>query len=613
MALSCLLSWSSGKDCAFALHILRLRFPHIPVVALLTTFNETNSRVAMHATRFDIARAQAASVGLPLWRVDLPSPCSNAEYGRRMAALHVVARRHGITHVAFGDLHLRDVRAYREASLVGSSLTPLFPIWMDSSDGTSDDAANTTALAKRMLESGCSAMLCTVDAKKLASSFCGRVWDASCVDDLRSADADACGEKGEFHSIATDGPAFSSPLRLQVVGESFERGGFHYIDIGLVNGDSELGVVQVYLDALAIDAALEGDETAASFCARAVALGEALCPSSSKMAATSTPSPHEYSHLPLAIVSTVPAGTTIAFALGLGSSVRGVSHECKHPPEAALCPRVLTCTLDSDALTSLEIDTAVKIAGAQCGGGPPLYAVDTAVLASAGNGGKARVVVLAQDLCDVCGPAAPLVRAALDAAPPDASRTLVTLTATTLAGVYKDIASIADACNVTAAGDAFTEGLKARVAAVAESVAGKPLPRVVCLEWLEPLFNAGHWMPEVVRSAGGEECWSGPGFSQGLPPEALRDASPDIIVVMPCGFNAARTALDGAKLLPLLPGWAGIKAVKEGKVWCVDGNRLFSGASPALIEGIELLAILFHGTDEERAKIAPSDAVQLRC
>ena len=111
MQMRCLLSWSSGKDCAYALHILRRDFPHIQVVGLLTTFNETNARVAMHATRLDIALAQAYSVGLPLWRVDLPSPCTNTEYVRRMAALHIVAKSHGITHVAFGDLHLREVRA----------------------------------------------------------------------------------------------------------------------------------------------------------------------------------------------------------------------------------------------------------------------------------------------------------------------------------------------------------------------------------------------------------------------------------------------------------------------------------------------------------------------
>lgn len=119
-------------------------------------------------------------------------------------------------------------------------------------------------------------------------------------------------------------------------------------------------------------------------------------------------------------------------------------------------------------------------------------------------------------------------------------------------------------------------------------------------------------MPECVGLAGGSECWSGPGFSTGLPPTALRDAAPDVIIVMPCGFDLERTARDAAATLPQLPGWTSIPAVRSGRVWAIDGNRLFSGAAPALIDGVEVLAAIFHGTPEQRAAvIKPCDAARL--
>ncbi len=193
-SIPCLLSWSGGKDCAWALHVLRTdnAYASYRVIGLLTTVNEENGRVAMHASRWEIALAQAASVGLPLWRVDLPSPCTNIIYARRMAGLVATAGARGVKAIAFGDLHLQDVREYRESLHRGTGITPLFPLWCSPGD--------TPALAAAMLRGGAAAVVCTVDAKKLGAGFCGRPWDAALVADLRAAGADPCGEAGEFHS-----------------------------------------------------------------------------------------------------------------------------------------------------------------------------------------------------------------------------------------------------------------------------------------------------------------------------------------------------------------------------------------------------------------------------
>jgi diphthamide synthase (EF-2-diphthine--ammonia ligase) len=221
-----LLSWSTGKDCAWALHILRSELSHLySVEGLLTTFNESTvpPRVAMHATRLEVALAQAAAVGLPLWRVDLPSPCSNSVYALRMAALMGCAKAKGMYGIAFGDLHLADVRAYRERMHEGSGLVPLFPIWCP-------EAGATAALAQRMLAEGAQAVLLTIDPKQLDASFAGRSFDAALLAQLPPS-VDPCGEKGEFHTLATAGPAFAYPLAVTVLPGAVERGGFVFTEV----------------------------------------------------------------------------------------------------------------------------------------------------------------------------------------------------------------------------------------------------------------------------------------------------------------------------------------------------------------------------------------------
>jgi uncharacterized protein (TIGR00290 family) len=215
-----LLAWSSGKDSAWALHVLRER-GEVEVVGLLTTLNEAFDRVAMHAVRAQLLRAQAEAAGLPLTTVPLPWPCSNAEYEAAMDAALARARRDGVTAVAFGDLFLEDVRRYREERMAGTGMEPLFPLWGEP----------TAALARRMIDGGLRARLTCVDPRQVAPSFAGREFDAALLADLPPA-VDPCGERGEFHSFTYAGPMFSAPIPLRA-GEIVERDGFVFADFSL--------------------------------------------------------------------------------------------------------------------------------------------------------------------------------------------------------------------------------------------------------------------------------------------------------------------------------------------------------------------------------------------
>lgn len=214
-----LLSWSSGKDCAWALHILRRR-TDLEVVGLLTTFNEAVDRVAMHAVRRELVEAQAAAAGLPLVPIMLPHPCSNAIYEERMRAAIADAKARGVTHVAFGDLFLDDVRAYREQRLKGTGVEPLFPVWTTAED--------TPDLARRMLAAGVGSVLTCVDPRQLDVRFLGRRYDASLLAEL-PAGVDPCGERGEFHTFCFRCPEFASEIAV-TTGEAVERDGFWFID-----------------------------------------------------------------------------------------------------------------------------------------------------------------------------------------------------------------------------------------------------------------------------------------------------------------------------------------------------------------------------------------------
>ncbi len=213
-----MVSWSSGKDSAWMVHVLRQQ-PDIQLAGMLTTVNEKYQRVAMHAVRVELLQAQADALGLPLWQIPIPSPCPNEVYERAMAAAVNRAVDEGFTHMAFGDLFLEDIRRYREERLAGTGLTPIFPLF----------GADTTTLAREMVAGGLRARLTCVNPKVIDAKFAGRDFDASLLDELPSS-VDPCGERGEFHSFAYAGPMFSAPIAI-TSGEVVERDGFVFADV----------------------------------------------------------------------------------------------------------------------------------------------------------------------------------------------------------------------------------------------------------------------------------------------------------------------------------------------------------------------------------------------
>jgi len=215
-----LISWSSGKDSAFALHEVR-RAGEFDVVGALTTVTETFARVSIHGVRQEILRAQCEAAGLPQRIVPIPYPCPNEIYEARMGEAVASAVREGVTHMIFGDLYLADIRAYREQKLAGTGITPVFPLW----------ARPTAALAQAMMASGLEAWLATVDLKKLPAEFAGRKFDAQLLADLPDG-IDPCGENGEFHTCVVAGPMFSQRLAV-AAGERVERDGYAYCDLML--------------------------------------------------------------------------------------------------------------------------------------------------------------------------------------------------------------------------------------------------------------------------------------------------------------------------------------------------------------------------------------------
>ncbi len=213
-----LLAWSSGKDSAWSLQVLRAE-AQVEVVALLTTINQAFDRVAMHAVRTQLLRAQADAAGLPLWPVPIPWPCSNAEYEAAMGVAMARARREGIGAVAFGDLFLEDIRRYREERLAPTGIVPLFPLW----------GRPTEPLAREMIAGGLRARLTCVDPRVLDARLAGRDFDGELLAEL-PAGVDPCGERGEFHTFAYEGPMFSRPISIRS-GEVVTRDGFVFADL----------------------------------------------------------------------------------------------------------------------------------------------------------------------------------------------------------------------------------------------------------------------------------------------------------------------------------------------------------------------------------------------
>ena len=215
-----LVSWSSGKDSAWLVHVLRSQ-GDVALGALMTTINEPAQRVAMHAVRVELLEAQAAALGLPLWKIPIPSPCPNEAYESAMAGAVARAVAEGFTHVAFGDLFLEDVRRYREERLAGTGLTPLFPLF----------GADTAALARDMIRGGLRARITCLNPKVVDRSFAGREFDAALLAEL-PPEVDPCGERGEFHTCSYDGPMFQHAVPIET-GVTVERDGFVFTDLTL--------------------------------------------------------------------------------------------------------------------------------------------------------------------------------------------------------------------------------------------------------------------------------------------------------------------------------------------------------------------------------------------
>jgi iron complex transport system substrate-binding protein len=285
------------------------------------------------------------------------------------------------------------------------------------------------------------------------------------------------------------------------------------------------------------------------------------------------------------IVSLVPNGTEILFAVGAGDLVVGVSHECDFPEEARSRP-ILTGSALTPGMSAAEVDAAVS---AQVGRGESLYTLDEARIAE-----LAPDLIVTQQLCPVCAVSTEQVDGAVRPLPrcPD----LLSLDPRTLADVFADVRRVGEATGREAQAEALLRDLHERLEAVRTRVAGRPRPRVLALEWLDPAFAGGHWVPEMIERAGGTDAIAKPGdHSVRLTWEQIAEADPDVIVAMPCGFDevGAQAQID---LVASRSEWRSLRAVAQARVYPVDANGCFSRPGPRLVDGIERLAKIFHSS-----------------
>jgi iron complex transport system substrate-binding protein len=284
------------------------------------------------------------------------------------------------------------------------------------------------------------------------------------------------------------------------------------------------------------------------------------------------------------IVSLVPNGTEILFALGAGDLVVGVSHECDYPAAARTRP-ILTGSALTPGMSAAEVDAAVS---AQVGSGLSLYTLDEARIAE-----LAPDVIVTQQLCPVCAVSTEQVEGAVRPLPrcPE----LVSLDPRTIGEVFADVRRVGEVTGLAGQAEALLADLDRRLAAVRARAAGRPHPRVLALEWLDPPFAGGHWVPEMIDLAGGIDAVAKPGdHSARLTWEQVAAADPDVIVVMPCGFDEAG-AREQIATLADRPEWRSLRAVREGRVSPVDANGCFSRPGPRLVDGVERLAAILHG------------------
>ena len=285
------------------------------------------------------------------------------------------------------------------------------------------------------------------------------------------------------------------------------------------------------------------------------------------------------------VCSLLPGATEIAFALGLGDDVVGVTHECDYPAEARQKPVVVHGLIDSNRMTSLEIDRWV---GERLNSNRSLYLLDQERLREA-----APDVILTQGLCDVCAIDYNEVVAASETLAKKPK--IVSLTPNCLTDVLDDVARVGEATGQRHIAERVVEELEQRISSVREQAAtSSARPRVACLEWFDPIYLAGHWVPEMIEIAGAEDVFGRRGEpSEKVEWQSIRESTPEIIVLMPCGFDVPRT-LREAGVLERLEGWHDLPAVKAGKVFAVNGHAFFSRPGPRLVDGLEILAHIIH-------------------
>ena len=285
------------------------------------------------------------------------------------------------------------------------------------------------------------------------------------------------------------------------------------------------------------------------------------------------------------IVSLLPSATEIVYALGLGDDLVGVTHECDYPPEARSKPAVTASTLADPTLTSSEIDARVA---EQQAAGDGTYRLNVERLAE-----LRPELILTQGLCDVCAVPHGVVRRAVPSLPTRPH--VYSLDPTSVGDVLSDVKTIGDATGRQARAREVIAGLRARIDRVTFLTAGiQPFPRVFCLEWLDPPWTAGHWVPELVGMAGGYDELGGSGEpSRRTDWQEIARFAPEVIVLMPCGFDLERTRAEFARTT-LPPEWSELPAVRAGRVWAVDGSAYFNRPGPRLVDGLEILAGIIH-------------------
>jgi iron complex transport system substrate-binding protein len=286
----------------------------------------------------------------------------------------------------------------------------------------------------------------------------------------------------------------------------------------------------------------------------------------------------------LRVVSLLPSATEIVHFVGAKDTLVGVTHECDYPSGVENLPRLTSTAIDHHMLTSAQIDAAIGERLTEAGS---IYSLDTRLLEE-----LEPDLILTQGLCEVCAVSLSLVEQA--AASLQRAPRILSMNPTSLSEVLDATIEVGDATGHGAKARAKVAALRKRLAQVEAVAVGLTRPRVGCLEWLDPPFSAGHWVPEMVHLAGGRELFvEAREPSRYLSWRAVLEAAPEVLVLMPCGLDVGRT-LREARVLPVLPGWEDLLAVKNSRVWAVDANSYFSRPAPRLVEGVEILAHILH-------------------